>query len=73
MIILICAWIYCYENFLTICYLQYSTSKGTSSEDYKSLKKEYDTIETELKKLRETYNLRQDTWIKEKLSMQVRS
>ncbi|KAF2357410.1 Protein SOGA [Trinorchestia longiramus] len=49
---------------------QYSSNKGGSSEDYKTLKVEYDTIEEELKKLRETYNLRQDTWIKEKLSMQ---
>lgn len=35
------------------------------------MKKEYDTIENELRALRETFNLRQDTWIKEKLDMQV--
>ncbi len=37
-----------------------------------SLKKEHDTVEGELRTLRETFNLRQDTWIKEKLAMQVR-
>lgn len=41
-------------------------------DDYQALKKDHDTIEIELKTLRETYNLRQDTWIKEKLDMQVR-
>ncbi|XP_071538881.1 uncharacterized protein [Panulirus ornatus] len=38
--------------------------------DYEHLQKEHETIETELKTLRETYNVRQDTWIKEKLAMQ---
>jgi hypothetical protein len=37
-----------------------------------NLRKEYDTIEKELKTLRETFNHRQDTWIKEKLVMQVK-
>lgn len=41
-------------------------------DDYHALKKDHDTIEIELKTLRETYNSRQDTWIKEKLDMQVR-
>jgi hypothetical protein len=40
--------------------------------EYLSLKKEHDTVEGELRTLRETFNLRQDTWIKEKLDMQVR-
>ena len=44
---------------------------GKNNNELESLKKEYDTIENELKNLRETYNSRQDTWIKEKLSMQV--
>lgn len=39
--------------------------------EYLSLKKEHDTVEGELRTLRETFNLRQDTWIKEKLDMQV--
>ncbi|XP_069996902.1 trichohyalin isoform X4 [Penaeus vannamei] len=39
-------------------------------DDYHALKKDHDTIEIELKTLRETYNSRQDTWIKEKLDMQ---
>ncbi|XP_047478471.1 trichohyalin-like [Penaeus chinensis] len=39
-------------------------------DDYQALKKDHDTIEIELKTLRETYNIRQDTWIKEKLDMQ---
>lgn len=42
------------------------------SREYLSLKKEHDTLEGELRALRETFNLRQDTWIKEKLDMQVR-
>lgn len=40
--------------------------------EYLSLKKEHDTVLGELRALRETFNLRQDTWIKEKLDMQVR-
>ena len=54
------------------CSFQYTTKRESTAEDYQSLKKEYDTIDAELKKLRETYNLRQDTWIKEKLAMQVK-
>lgn len=42
------------------------------SREYLSLKKEHDTVEGELRTLRETFNLRQDTWIKEKLDMQVK-
>lgn len=45
-------------------------SKENSEQDYITLKNDHDTIEIELKTLRETYNLRQDTWIKEKLDMQ---
>ena len=41
--------------------------------EYLALKKEHDTVEGELRALRETFNLRQDTWIKEKLDMQVRN
>lgn len=40
-------------------------------EEYEKLMREHNTIEKELKTLRETYNVRQDTWIKEKLTMQV--
>ncbi|XP_063870334.1 trichohyalin-like isoform X4 [Scylla paramamosain] len=49
---------------------QYTTNKEGVEEKYEKLKKEHSTIETELKNLRETYNNRQDTWIKEKLGMQ---
>ncbi|XP_047737121.1 nucleoprotein TPR, partial [Hyalella azteca] len=49
---------------------QNSTKNSNVTDDYLRLKTEYDTIDDELKKLRETYNLRQDTWIKEKLAMQ---
>jgi hypothetical protein len=35
------------------------------------LRREYDTIDRELRALRETFNSRQDTWIKEKLSLEV--
>ncbi len=35
------------------------------------LKREYDTIDRELRALRETFNNRQDTWIKEKLGLEV--
>lgn len=52
--------------------VQFETSKEGVQEEYEKLKKEHSTIETELKNLRETYNNRQDTWIKEKLNMQVR-
>lgn len=49
---------------------QFTTSKEGVEEKYEKLKKDHNTIETELKNLRETYNNRQDTWIKEKLNMQ---
>ena len=52
--------------------LQFTTKKEGVEEKYEKLKKEHGTIETGLKNLRETYNNRQDTWIKEKLGMQVR-
>jgi hypothetical protein len=41
--------------------------------DLTKLKDEYDTLEGELRTLRDTYNSRQDTWIKEKLESQVRN
>nr|CAH0112438.1 unnamed protein product [Daphnia galeata] len=44
--------------------------KQNIEREYLSLKKEHDTVEGELRTLRETFNLRQDTWIKEKLDMQ---
>ncbi|XP_064088182.1 trichohyalin-like [Macrobrachium nipponense] len=47
-----------------------STARENNQHDYAALKKDHDTIEIELRTLRETYNLRQDTWIKEKLDMQ---
>lgn len=34
-------------------------------------KKEMETVEKELQALRETYNSKQDNWIKEKLDIQV--
>lgn len=51
--------------------LQYTTKNEGVQEEYEKLVKEHNTIEKELKTLRETYNSRQDTWIKEKLNMQV--
>ncbi|XP_066971726.1 early endosome antigen 1 isoform X14 [Macrobrachium rosenbergii] len=47
-----------------------STVRENNQQDFAALKKDHDTIEIELRTLRETYNLRQDTWIKEKLDMQ---
>ncbi|KAK2713281.1 hypothetical protein QYM36_009225 [Artemia franciscana] len=38
--------------------------------DFILIKREYDQINGELRALRDTYNFRQDTWIKEKLQMQ---
>ncbi|XP_066971714.1 uncharacterized protein [Macrobrachium rosenbergii] len=49
---------------------QLSTVRENNQQDFAALKKDHDTIEIELRTLRETYNLRQDTWIKEKLDMQ---
>ncbi|KAG7162848.1 SOGA3-like [Homarus americanus] len=49
---------------------QFTMNNEGIQQDYNSLKKEHSTIETELRTLRDTYNLRQDTWIKEKLDMQ---
>ena len=40
--------------------------------EFVTLKKEHETVEGELRTLRETFNVRQDTWIKEKLDMQER-
>jgi len=44
--------------------------KDKLEREHTVLKKEHDTVEGELRTLRETFNLRQDTWIKEKLDMQ---
>jgi len=38
--------------------------------DMARLRREYETIDRELRALRETFNNRQDTWIKEKLSLE---
>lgn len=56
---------------LLFCYFKSIVNILCRYREYLSLKKEYDTIENELRALRETFNLRQDTWIKEKLDMQV--
>ncbi|XP_076261708.1 uncharacterized protein LOC143197279 isoform X2 [Rhynchophorus ferrugineus] len=44
--------------------------KETLENQYKNLKREVDQLELELKTIRETYNTKQDTWIKEKLDME---
>lgn len=46
--------------------------KQAVEQSYESLRQEHTTVEGELRALRETFNLRQDTWIKEKLNMQER-
>ncbi|CAL4063312.1 unnamed protein product [Meganyctiphanes norvegica] len=49
---------------------QFTTSSEGNTEIYDTLKTEHDSIQSELSALRETFNNRQDTWIKEKLNMQ---
>ncbi|CAG0886979.1 unnamed protein product [Darwinula stevensoni] len=44
--------------------------KEAINSDLNELRREHKILEGELQTLRETYNLRQDTWIKEKLDMQ---
>ncbi|KAL1492930.1 hypothetical protein ABEB36_011094 [Hypothenemus hampei] len=44
--------------------------KETLENQFKNLKKEQDQLELELRTLRETYNSKQDIWIKEKLDME---
>ena len=51
--------------FFRSCFLYFDCS------DLNELRREHKILEGELQTLRETYNLRQDTWIKEKLAMQV--
>ena len=41
-----------------------------SDSEFTTLKHEYDTAERELRTLRETYNTKQDQWIKDKLDME---
>ncbi|KAL7630465.1 UNVERIFIED_CONTAM: hypothetical protein RMT77_019368 [Armadillidium vulgare] len=48
-----------------------SESKKLSSISDIEIKKEYETLEQELKTLRETYVKHQDSWIKEKLDLQL--
>jgi len=57
------------EDYLSIKGKLVAEKENIQSE-YVALKKENDTVEGELRTLRETFNLRQDTWIKEKLDMQ---
>lgn len=44
--------------------------KETLESQYKNLKRETEQLETELKTLRDTYNFKNDTWIKEKLELE---
>lgn len=46
-------------------------AKEQIESNYNALKRDHVEVENELKTLRETFNIRQDTWIKEKLDMQV--
>lgn len=47
-------------------------AKEQVESNYNALKRDHTELDGELKTLRETFNLRQDTWIKEKLDMQER-
>ncbi|CAG7659356.1 unnamed protein product [Allacma fusca] len=51
---------------------QLTSMKEDKESALQKLRKEYSTIEKELQALRETFNTRQDTWIKEKLAIQER-
>ncbi|XP_057661473.1 early endosome antigen 1 isoform X2 [Diorhabda carinulata] len=44
--------------------------KETLESQYKNLKRETEQLESELKTLRDTYNFKNDTWIKEKLELE---
>ncbi|CAG9760336.1 unnamed protein product [Ceutorhynchus assimilis] len=44
--------------------------KETLEKQFKNLKNEQDQVESELRTLRETYNTKHDTWIKERLDME---
>ncbi|CAH1969998.1 unnamed protein product [Acanthoscelides obtectus] len=46
--------------------------KETIESQFKTLKKEMTQIEGELRTLRDNYNVKQDTWIKEKLELETR-
>ncbi|KAJ8923622.1 hypothetical protein NQ315_010201 [Exocentrus adspersus] len=46
--------------------------KETLETQFKNLKKDMDQLENELKTVRDTYNTKQDLWIKEKLEMEQR-
>ena len=49
------------------------TMNGSSAtDDYSSMRTEFDSVQQELRTLRETYTTHKDNWIKEKLDMQVR-
>ena len=47
-------------------------AKEQVQSNYNALRRDHTELEGELKTLRERFNVRQDTWIKEKLDMQVR-
>lgn len=49
-----------------------TTEKEEMDGEYNSMKKDYDTIRGELSTLRQTYNVKADEWIKEKLDLQQR-
>ncbi|XP_037080815.1 cingulin-like isoform X2 [Pollicipes pollicipes] len=58
------------EEDYVVCKAQRMLEKEQFEGEFTVLKHEYDTVKKELQTLRETYNTREDQWLRDKLSME---